>query len=122
MSEPEKFDYPVSQKIRAHAMTFPETIEGSSCVNRAFKAGGKNFVFLGEKPDECNIRLKLDASVPEIAAKAKDDPDRWQVGKGGWTLLKFSPDDPPPIADIERWITESFHLLAPKKVVAKLNA
>lgn len=122
MSEPEEqFRYAISETIRNHAMTFPETTEGSSCVNRAFKAGGKNFVFLGEKDDECNIRLKLAASVPEIAKLAKSDGERWQTGKGGWTLLRFPPDDPPPSADLERWITESFMLLAPKKVQKLLD-
>jgi hypothetical protein len=117
----ERFEHTISETIRAHAMTFPETVEGASCVNRAFKAGGKNFVFLGEKTDECNIRLKLAASIPEIEALAEHDPDHWQVGKGGWAMLRFAPDHPPPVADLERWITESFHLLAPKKVIALLD-
>lgn len=122
MSDPERFEYAISEKIRAHAMTFPDTEEGSSCVNRAFKAGGKNFAFLGEKPDLCNLRLKLDASLPEVRRLAEDDPERWEVGTAGWTMIRFSPKKPPPVADLRRWITESFHLLAPKKVIAKLDA
>lgn len=122
MSGPaEKFEHKVSQAIRKHAMTFPQTEEGSSCVNRAFKAGGKNFAFLGEKPEECKLRLKLKDSVPEVEALQEDDPERYQVGTGGWTLLTFPPDDPPASADLKRWITESFHLLAPKKVISQLT-
>lgn len=102
-------------------MSFPKTEEGQSCVNRAFKAGGKNFVFVGEKEQLCNVRLKIDASIPELAKLADSDPERFQVGKGGWALLRFPPDDPPEVADLERWITESFLLLAPKKVVALLD-
>ena len=117
MGEPaEEFRHEISETIRSHALTFPETVEGSSCVNRAFKAGGKNFVFLGEKDDECNIRLKLAASIGELEELAKDDPDRWQVGKGGWAMIRFDPEQPPPVDDLERWITESFFLLAPKRV------
>ncbi len=118
----EAFVHPISETIRVHAMTFPETIEGSSCVNRAFNAGGKNFVFLGEKDGEINLRLKLGASVPESENLAKGDSDRWQVGKAGWTLLRFPPDNPPPIQDLQRWVEESFHLLAPKKVIALLDS
>lgn len=122
MSEPtETFQHKISETVRAFAATFPETVEGTSCVNRAFKAGGKNFVFLGEKEGECNVRLKLEASVPEIKNLAENDPDRWQVGKGGWALFRFPPDSAPPAADLQRWITESFCLLAPKKVVALLD-
>lgn len=117
----EAFRYAVSETVRDHAMPFPETIEGSSCVNRAFKAGGKNFAFLGEKDNECNLRLKLAESIPELEARAVDAPEQWQVGKGGWVLLKFSPDDAPDAADLRRWITESFCLLAPKKIVAQFD-
>jgi hypothetical protein len=120
MGAADQFEHELSETIRTHAMTFPETTEGSSCVNRAFKAGGKNFVFVGEKEYETNMRLKLGDSIPEIAKLAKTDPDRWQVGKGGWALLRFDPDNPPPNDDLERWITESFRLLAPKKIVAQL--
>ncbi|MGI9607019.1 MAG: MmcQ/YjbR family DNA-binding protein [Acidimicrobiales bacterium] len=118
---PETFHHSVSDAIRTHAMSFPETEEGTSCVNRAFKAGGKNFVFLGEKDETCTMRLKLDTSVPELTELASADPARYEVGTGGWTKLVFRGDDPPPISDIERWITESFHLLAPKKVQALLD-
>lgn len=117
----EAFRYPVSEKIRAHAMTFPDTVEGSSCVNRAFKAGGKNFAFLGEKDDRCTLRLKLDESIPDLEARAALDPERWQVGKGGWVLLTFPPTDAPKVAELRGWITESFRLLAPKKIVAQLE-
>jgi len=118
---PEQFRYAVSDKIRDHAMTFPETVEGSSCVNRAFKAGGKNFAFLGEKDGECSLRLKLESSIPDLEERSSADSDRWQVGKGGWVLLKFPPGDAPKIAELRGWITESFRLLAPRKVVAQLD-
>ena len=46
----------------------------------------------------------------------------WQVGTGGWTLITFAPGKAPPIADLRRWVTESFLLLVPKKVSARLQA
>lgn len=122
MAEPETFRYAINEKIRAHAMTFPEAGEGASCVNRAFTAGGKNFAFLGEKEGECKLRLKLADSIPELAARAKVDPEVWQVGSGGWVLITFSPSNAPKIADLRRWVTESFRLLAPKKLVARLDS
>ncbi len=118
----ELFDHVVARKIRDHAMTFPQTTEGSSCVNRAFAAGGKNFAFLGERKGEITLRLKVAESIPELEAIAAVDAERAQVGKGGWALLKFAPDDPLAIEDLRRWVTESFHILAPKKVIAEFNA
>ena len=94
-SDAPDFRYGVSEAIRRHAMTFPEATEGSSCVNRAFSAGGKNFVFLGEKDDLCTLRLKR---------------------AGGWEKIEFDPSSPPPASDLEAWVDESFTLLAPKRV------
>ncbi len=116
---PETFENQVCDTIRDFAMTFPESTEGTSCVNRAFKAGGKNFVFLGEKGDQITVRLKLDASVPEIEKRSKTT-DGYEVGTGGWTKLVFSASKPPKVSDLKTWITESFLLLAPKKVAAQL--
>ena len=97
---PETFQNPICDTIRDFAMTFPEANEGTSCVNRAFKAGTKNFVFLGEKGSHCTLRLKL---------------------ADGWQKIEFEADEPPPVSDLEAWITESFLLLAPKKIAAQLD-
>lgn len=118
---PETFQHAVSEAIRAHAMGFPDTVEGASCVNRAFAAGGKNFVFLGENDDVCTLRLKVDDSRDDLAAREAREPERYSVGTGGWTKLSFPADEPPPLEDLERWITESFRLLAPKRVQAQAD-
>ena len=122
MSEvPESFRYEISETIRSLALALPDTTEGTSCVNRAFKAGNKNFAFLGEKDEGCGLRLKLDASVPDLAERAIDQPEMYEVGKGGWAMIRFAPDAAPAVTDLETWLVESFRLLAPKRVVAKLE-
>jgi hypothetical protein len=117
----EQFRYEVSETIRTLALSLPETTEGTSCVNRAFKAGSKNFAFVGEKDEGCGLRLKLDASVPDIEKRSMSRPDRYEVGKGGWVMMRFAPDDPPAMKDLETWIVESFRLLAPKSISATLD-
>ncbi len=96
---PETFQHAISNTIRDFAMTFPEASEGTACVNRAFKAGSKNFAFLGEKGSECTLRLKLN---------------------DGWTKIVFDAAEAPSTKELEAWITESFLLLAPKKIAAQL--
>jgi len=61
---------------------------------------GKNFVFLGERPDLCTLRLKL---------------------VDGWQKFEFAPEDAPPIDQIEAWITESLSLLAPTRVQRRVG-
>lgn len=97
----EQFEYEISETIRAHAMSFPETAEGASCVNRAFNSGGKNFVFLGEQTGLCTMRLKTAA---------------------GWQKLEFAPDAAPPADELRDQITESFFLLAPKRIQKLVDA
>ena len=114
---PDDFEYQISDRIRTFALGFPESSEGTSCVNRAFKAGGKNFVFLGEKDGQCTMRLKVSQSIVDLTERSSVD-DRYHVGGGGWTKIVFAAEEPPAFSDLEIWITESFALLAPKKVAA----
>ena len=121
MTAAEAFEFDVSERLRRQALELPGVEEGSSCVNRAFKAGGKNFAFVGERQGACTLRLKLADALPEIHRLAERHPDRYEVGTAGWTLVTFPPDDPPADDETARWIVESYRLLAPKRLSAELD-
>ena len=114
----EQFSQPISEHLRAYALALPETSEGTSCVNRAFKVRKKNFLFVGEKAAQVRVMLKLDASLAEAQAMA--DP-RISVGKTGWVTLQFAPDDVPDESLLSAWVVESFRALGPKSVVKQLD-
>ena len=114
----EAFSQPISEHLRAQALALPETSEGTSCVNRAFKVRKKNFLFVGEKPKLVKIMLRLDASLEK--AQAMEDP-RIEVGKNGWVTVRFSPDDVPDANLLSAWVVESFRTLGPKSVVRQLD-
>ncbi len=101
---------------------FPEVVEGDSCVKRSFKVRKKGFLYLGEKPGEYNVMVKLGPSIEEASALAGARPDTWSVGKGGWAILKFDPAERPPDGLLERWMEESYRLQAPKTLAAALDA
>jgi len=109
--------------LRKFALSLPEATEGTSCNNAAFKAGSKNFFFLGEKGGGFNAMLKLTEtdSIKEAEQLERSQPDVFGVGKAGWVSCKFSPEDKAPVDVLERWILESYRALAPKKLVAKLD-
>ena len=116
----EQFTNPVTLALRDHAMTYPETSEGASCVNRAFKVRKKNFLFVGEKSDgSCKVMMKLGPSLDEATSLAQDDP-RFEVGGVGWATIRFDASNNPDAALLKRWIDESYRLLAPKTLVASL--
>ena len=102
------------EEIRRTALALPETVEGSSCVNRAFTAGRKNFLFLGEKDDSWNVRLKLKDSLPAAEALGYDG------GKIGWIKMEFAPGETAP-AETAAWIRESYRLIVPKRLSKQLT-
>lgn len=114
----DQFAHPISQQLRAAAVALPEVGEGSSCVNRAFKARKKNFLFVGEKGDSVRVMVKLTDSLE--AAEATGDP-RVVVGKFGWVTMNFPHDAPPPVP-LEDWVVESYRACAPKTLVKQLDA
>jgi predicted DNA-binding protein (MmcQ/YjbR family) len=115
----DRFSNGVTERLRRAALALPETTEGTSCVNRAFKIRGKKtFLYLGEKQGQIYMMLRLSPSL--AAAAALDDP-RVSVGKLGWLTLRFDPDDPFDSAQLSAWITESFRTLAPKTLVRLLD-
>ncbi len=71
---PDTFAHAFTKKLQVYALTFPDVTEGASCVNRAFKAQKKNFVFIGEKDDAVKVMLKLGPSMGAATDLAKDAP------------------------------------------------
>jgi YjbR len=107
--------------LRPIAMRFAEAEEGIACKGTAiecttFKTHGKAFLFVGGK----EIRLKLQASLAEAGKLAAKEPERYQAGKIGWVTVRLHPGDALPIDVLERWIDESYRLLVPKQLAAKL--
>jgi YjbR len=104
-------------------MRFPEVEEGIACKGTAiecvtFHTRKKTFLFVGK----AELRLKLDESLAMAAKLAKTEPERFVVGGTAWIKVTFSPDSPPPLDILERWIDESYRLIAPKQLVEMLPA
>jgi hypothetical protein len=107
--------------LRRFALGYPEVEEAGACTKAAFRARGKSFLFLGTEERACNLMLKLHDSLPEATSLATDEPERCKVGTSGWVTLTFPLDSPPPRALLERWIDESYRVLAHKQLVAQLS-
>lgn len=118
MSDPH--DNPTLEAWRTAALKCPETVETPSCSNVAFKARKKAFFFMGAKDEGYLCRLKLGDSLDEAAKLAKAEPERYEVGLHGWMAIRFPHDETPPEGLLERWMDESFRLLAPKTLVRTL--
>lgn len=109
-----------AQALRKLALQYPEAEEGIACKGTAletanFKARNKAFLFLGAR----DLMVKLGESLAEAAKLAAKEPDCYRVGANGWVKVTWQNLAPPP-GLLEKWLDESYRLLAPKSLVAML--
>lgn len=106
--------------LRRLALAYPETQEGVVCKRIAFKARDKAFLFMGMDSECYDAMVKLRESLAEADRLAAETPDRFKVGGHGWVTVTFPHGQYPPPGLLERWIDESYRLLAPRQLVASL--
>ena len=109
-----------AQALREFALRYPETRDGISCAGTSLEratvnARNKAFVFLGDG----EARLKLGESLEEATRLASREPERYRPGSKGWVQVTLGPGEP-PLDLLQRWIDESYRLLAAKQLVARL--
>lgn len=109
------------QALRKAALRQPGAEEGIACKGTAiecsaFKARGKTFFFLAAAV----VRLKLRDSLGEATRLASKEPGRYRVGSLGWVAVSLGPEGSPPLILLERWIEESYRVVAGKQPAAML--
>jgi predicted DNA-binding protein (MmcQ/YjbR family) len=110
-----------AQELRAHAFALPEAWEDHPWGDSVAKVGKKVFVFLG-LPDEPNARftVKLRESLEEALLMPWVTPAGYGLDRGGWVSVD-APDDA-PLEMLTGWVDESYRAVAPKRLVAALEA
>ncbi len=109
------------KELRAFALTLPETNEEFPWGDPVVKVRKKIFIFLGQgtAPD-LKIGLKLYESNHAALGVPGAVPTGYGLGKTGWVTIPIGGGVPPKDILIE-WVAESYRLIAPKKLVARLN-
>jgi predicted DNA-binding protein (MmcQ/YjbR family) len=84
------------------------------------KVGKKIFVFFGsgESP---GISVKLPASADHALSVPGAAPTSYGLGRHGWCSIPVGTDDA-PVDLLLDWIEESYRTIAPKQLVAELDA
>src|SRR5262245_1036204 len=77
---------------------------GTAVESRTAKVAGKAFLFLRQQ----DARFKLGASAAEASRKGSG----CKVGAGGWCHVVLGAEDAPSLDVMERWIAESYALMA----------
>lgn len=109
----------IAKALRAAALRLPDVeervaCEGTALEKRTIKAKKKAFLFLGA----ADAMLKLADSLAEAKRLAAKSPEHYKVGATGWVTVKFADADPPR-GLVERWIEESYALVAGKSAATR---
>jgi predicted DNA-binding protein (MmcQ/YjbR family) len=108
-------------KVLAFALSLPETAEDQLWEDDVVvKVRGKIFVFLGPGGSR-RISVKLAESHAHALAIDGAEPAGYGLGRAGWVTVPLRA--PGLTLDVLRdWIEESYRIVAPKRLVAVLDA
>jgi predicted DNA-binding protein (MmcQ/YjbR family) len=109
-------------RVREFALRFPEAYEEFPWGHCAIKVRKKIFVTLGTREGGFTMSLKLTDSNFEALLLPFTEPTHYGMGKHGWVTSHFPAGAKPPMPMLEAWIEEAYRKIAPKTVVAKLDA
>ncbi|WP_406311477.1 MmcQ/YjbR family DNA-binding protein [Streptosporangium sp. NBC_01639] len=115
----------VRQTVHTFALSLPEAYEDHPWGGTVVKVNKKIFVFLGvQEPTEKwspTVGVKLPESNGHALAVEGAKPSGYGLGKAGWVTIPLMGELPETEVLLD-WIEESYRAVAPKKLVAELDA
>lgn len=111
-------------KVREAALAYPGTTEEFPWGERVIKVKGKVFVFLGrdEPGADVGYSVKLPHSGDAALSLPFCAPTGYGLGKSGWVSATFPGGKNVPLPLLLEWLDESYRAVAPKKLLAELEA
>ena len=107
--------------LRSYALSMPGAWEDHPWGDTVVKVNKKVFVFLGGD-ERLGLSVKLPESKEAALTMPFTAPTAYGLGRGGWVTARFEGGDDPPVDILCDWIEESYRTIAPKKLVAELDA
>lgn len=109
-------------ELLAYAFGLPEAWEDHPWGDTVAKVGKKVFLFLGtpEADGALSFSVKLPTSNDEALSMPFTVPTGYGLARGNWVTVHAAPDA--PIDLLLGWIEESYRAVAPRALVARLDA
>ncbi|ETK35388.1 MmcQ/YjbR family DNA-binding protein [Microbispora sp. ATCC PTA-5024] len=111
-------------RLRAFALGLPEAYEDFPWGDTVIKVNKKVFVFLGvEEPTEKwspSFGVKLRDSHGHALSVPGAVPSGYGLGRAGWVTVPFAGDLPEQDV-LHDWVEESYRLVAPKRLSARIE-
>ncbi len=107
----------------ARALGYPGAREDHPWGERVVKVGRKIFVFLGRDGEGgLSVTAKLAKSGILALGLPFAEPTGYGLGGSGWVTASFGPREKVPMRMMREWIDESYRAVAPRRLVARLDA
>jgi predicted DNA-binding protein (MmcQ/YjbR family) len=108
--------------LRRAAFALPEAWEDHPWGESVAKVGKKVFVFFGttDGDEPFGFSVKLPISNDEALSLPFTVPTGYGLDRGNWVTVR--PPDDAPLEMLLAWIEESYRTVAPKALVAQLDA
>jgi len=111
----------VRAKLLAFALSLPEAVEDHPWNETVAKVRKKVFVFFGSDPTRDRITVKLVESHGHALSIEGAEPTGYGLGKAGWVTVPVDAEDVDVLL-LRDWIEESYRIVAPKRLVARLDS
>jgi predicted DNA-binding protein (MmcQ/YjbR family) len=109
------------KKVLEHALELPGAHLDHPWGEDVAKVGKKVFAFLGtDDGDDPGMSVKLRESREQALLSPGAEPTGYGLGDAGWVTIPFA--GAPPLPVLRDWVEESYRIVAPKRLVAELDA
>jgi len=109
-------------ELRRFALSFPGAHEDFPWGESVVKVGKKVFVFLGRSGGDLSLSVKLPSSNLVALDLPFTSPTGYGLARGGRVTAQLPKTEEPPVDLLRRWVDESYRAVAPRRLVAQLDA
>ena len=111
------------KKLLRTALGYPDAWKDHPWGETVVKVGKKIFVFLGLADGALHVTCKLPHSFDAaLSTFSFAEATGYGLGASGWVTATFDGKDEVPVPLLVEWIEESYRAVAPKNLVAALDA
>ncbi|MEU0207603.1 MmcQ/YjbR family DNA-binding protein [Streptomyces canus] len=114
------------EKVREFALGLPGTAEEFPWGETVAKVNKKVFVFLGVRdgsyPMGVTVKLKDAEAHAHALTSPGAEPAGYGLGKAGWVRVPLAEKGSPAADLLCDWVEESYRAIAPKRLIAELDA
>ena len=114
------------EKVREFALRLPGTAEEFPWGETVAKVNKKVFVFLGVSdgsyPMGVTVKLKDAEAHAHALTSPGAEPAGYGLGKAGWVRVPLAEKGSPAADLLCDWVEESYRAIAPKRLIAELDA